>query len=587
MVRRPLLSPVFSLLCVVIALSASAAAHAQDLMPTTQARQESVPEWWASPHNAVDTFLNAMGQIETGQGDPAHWWDAARALLDTSRLSEEQVRPRAQLLYEVLRKVGLPEAGVPDAVGIGERTRYKLFPNGHGVWVWPKLEQRGAGPGEFPRGEIVLAKDAQGRWRFTAETLAQIDALAEALAPLPPNRLEDEAPESAYEATSEALSLLGPTFTRTSWWGWGILLIAIFLGLAAGRIVKTLLRRGADRLHKSGRAVRATVFEDLASPLSLALLTVGISVGQMFVFKQPDVQQFAWNVLAFLYVIAISWFGYNLVDVIEVGLRRITQRTSSKLDDTIVPLVRKTLRIFLVIVVTLFVAQNIFGLNITGWLAGLGIAGLAVSLAAQDSVKNLFGSLMIYFDRPFAIGDWVIFNGNEGYIEEIGFRSTRLRLWSRHQVTIPNMHFNDGVVTNVARRPLDRRVFDVTITYDTPPDKVQQAVDILNEIMHEDEVAAAFDLDNYPPHIGFSAFNDASLNIRVYYYYMQQIPGRNYWTYFEHAHMVNMKILERFNEAGIDFAFPTQTLHLAGDPKRELAVRLLENDLRSPRDTSQ
>ncbi len=323
--------------------------------------------------------------------------------------------------------------------------------------------------------------------------------------------------------------------------------------------------------------MRATVFDNLASPLSLALLSLGVAVGLLFIYMEGAVQEFAQQVLEFLFIFSLAWFLYNLVDVVEVVLRRLTARTRSKLDDTLVPLLRKTLRIFLVIVFTLFVAQNIFGLDITGWLAGLGIAGLAVSLAAQDSVKNLFGSLMIYFDKPFTIGDWIIFDGFEGYVEEIGFRSTRLRLWSRHQVTIPNMKFNDGNVTNVSRRPLDRRVMDITITYDTPPDKIEEAVQIIKDILHEPEIAEPLDFDKYPPQVGFSEFNAASLSIGVYYYYMLR-DGRGYWDFFNHRHLVNMRIIRQFNEAGIDFAFPTQTLHLAGDPKRELAIKLLESD---------
>ena len=557
-----------------------AAASAQTTQPAEGSAPASevsdAPEAVASPQATVGTFIDAMQRIDEGRGDVDQAWTDVRFVMESGDLSEAQVIAASRALVEVLRKVGLPAEGLPDARSIGDQTRYVLFPrpSAHGT-VWDRLEQRGAS--QYPRGEIALERVGERGWRFTHETLRRAPALAEALAPLKPTHLE-ETDAVPVDATGALLDRLGPTFTRTSWWAWGALLIAIFVGLGAGRLVQWLLRRAADRMRRGQRIVRATVLDDLAAPVSLAALTLGLTVGLLFIHMDPrGVRPFMQDVLLLLYILALAWFLYNLVDVVELGLRRMTQRSASKLDDTIVPLVRKTLRVFIVIVFTLFIAQNIFGLNITGWLAGLGIVGLVVSLAAQDSVKNLFGSMMVFFDKPFSIGDWVIFDQYEGYIEEIGFRSTRLRLWSRHQVTIPNMHFNAGNVTNVARRPLDRRVMDITVTYDTPPEKIQQATQILEEILREPDIAAPFDFENYPPHIGFVEFNSASLCIRVYYYFMLK-DGRNYWDYFNHRHLVNMRILQRFNEAGIDFAFPTQTLHLAGDPKRQLAVRLLESD---------
>ncbi|NJL30619.1 MAG: mechanosensitive ion channel family protein [Phycisphaerales bacterium] len=185
---------------------------------------------------------------------------------------------------------------------------------------------------------------------------------------------------------------------------------------------------------------------------------------------------FTLRIVKFLYLLALGWFLYNLVDVLDLWLTDITAKTDSKLDDMLVPLVRKTLRIFLILVFSLVVAQNVFGLNITGWLAGLGIAGLAVSLAAQDSIKNLFGSITVFFDRPFSVGDFINFEGQDAVVEEIGFRSTRMRTLDGHLVSVPNMKFIDGSVRNISERESMRRVLDVTITYDTPPEKIQRAI---------------------------------------------------------------------------------------------------------------
>jgi MscS family membrane protein len=269
--------------------------------------------------------------------------------------------------------------------------------------------------------------------------------------------------------------------------------------------------------------------------------------------------------------------------VIDVTLSRLAEKTESKLDDMIVPMVRKTLRIFLVIVFTIVMLQNVFNLNITGFLASLGIAGLAVSLAAQDSVKNLFGSLTVFFDKPFMVGDYISFVGNTGTVEEIGFRSTRIRLRSGHLVSVPNMKFIDNDVENITARPYIRREMNVTITYDTPPDNIEKAVDILHDVLNDPQVVeqGKFDMEDFPPRLAFNELNADSLNIRAYYWYqMAGDPDRGFFSYLTHSQIVNMKLFRAYGEAGIEFAFPTQTLYLAGDPARKLSVdaRLIGGD---------
>jgi len=265
--------------------------------------------------------------------------------------------------------------------------------------------------------------------------------------------------------------------------------------------------------------------------------------------------------------VSLGWLLYNLTEVITLALTRLTARTESKLDDQVVPIIRKALRIFVIVVSALFTAENVFGTDISAWLAGLGIVGLALSLAAQDSVKNVFGSITVLFDRPFQVGDRIQFDGYDGVVEEIGFRSMRIRTLAGELVTIPNSKVVDGSVMNISRRRAIRRIVDIAITYDTPPDKVRRALDILREILADPRIASALDPAN-PPQVFFTDLSAYSLNLRVWYWF----APADWWPYVAHAERFNLMLLERFNAEGIDFAFPTQTLHLASDPKRRLAV---------------
>jgi len=368
---------------------------------------------------------------------------------------------------------------------------------------------------------------------------------------------------------------LDSLIAENSYRQWGVLFLCILAGLTAGKVLQFTCRKIGARFEQRAKPVRSHLFHDAASPLSLLALTVGLAAG-LFQLDMPEaVETFTGKIIRLLVSIAIFWFGYNLISIVEIFLQRLTSKTSSSLDDMVVPLIRKAARIFLVILAVLFILDGIFEADIGAFLAGLGIAGLAVSLAAQDSLKHLFGSITIFLDRPFLVGSFIKFGEDVGTIEEIGFRSSRLRTLDGHLITIPNGNIINGAVTNIGVRPYIRRVLNVTVTYDTPPEKMQQAIDILREICQQEGIRENIhdpdepdNPDRYPPRIYFNDFNAASLNIIVYYWFR---PGE-WWPYMEHANRFNHELLRRFNEAGIEFAFPTQTLYLAGDQKRPLNV---------------
>jgi len=322
------------------------------------------------------------------------------------------------------------------------------------------------------------------------------------------------------------------------------------------------------------------VFDDMASPASLAVFTVALMLGLAGIRMSPVLGGFWHKVYLLLFSIAVLWYAFNLVSVVELLLHRLTARTRSTLDDQVVPLIRKTLRIFLVVVGVLFILDSVFQQDIGAWLAGLGIAGIAISLAAQDSLKNLFGSITILFDQPFQIGDRISYKGFDGVVKEIGFRSTKVQTGAGNLVTIPNSNIVNDPVENIGVRKSIRRILNVTITYDTPPEKIREGIDILRGILEEPDlrepIHATIDGDEFPPRVYFNDYNPDSLNLFVIYWFAP--PA--YWDYLEHAQKLNLRIFEEFSKAGIDFAFPTQTLYLAGDQRRELAVRMLGADLR-------
>ena len=342
---------------------------------------------------------------------------------------------------------------------------------------------------------------------------------------------------------------------------WAGLLGVVLLCLTVGKTISFVLMRHANRLAQvEGWVILELLLRCIEKPAIALLLAGGLYVAGesgLLVLTQ-ETGNLWFQVTQGIAIFAGGWLIYRLVDVVEYFLKRWTSRTDTLLDDQLVPLIRKSLRVFVVIVVVLFIADNVLQWDIGALIAGLGIGGLALALASKDALANLFGSMTIFADRPFHMGDRVKISGQDGTVEEVGFRSTRIRTLTGHLVTIPNATVANETIENIARRPYIKRVLNITITYDTSPAKVRRGVAILQEIL--DARKEHFPPAN-PPRVYFSDFNADSLNIIVYYWF---IPP-DWWKYLAFNHDFNMELLERYNEEGIEFAFPTQTIYVKKD----------------------
>ena len=354
----------------------------------------------------------------------------------------------------------------------------------------------------------------------------------------------------AADGVPSLLDGLWETARQTPPSGWVTLLAAVAVGVVAGVSVATLLRSMADQSAARNWAGRRILLAGAAGPLALALITLGLSVGLSGVVMPPIVHALASRVLSLLWICAVAWLAYNVVALSDHALRRLTSRRESHLDAGIAPMIRKTLRIVVVILFVLFTAENVLNANIGTWLAGLGIAGLAVSLAAQDSIRNLFGSLMIFLDRPFTVGEQIQFDKWEGPVEEIGFRSTRLRTQTGEVVTIPNSRLADNPVVNVDRRTHVRRVVTLTLAKDTPPERIEQALASLREILSDPDIASAFDLERHPPRVVLEDFTANAPTIKAYYWFT---PPEQ-WAYLAHAEKLNLRVARALHAAEIKLA---------------------------------
>jgi len=353
-----------------------------------------------------------------------------------------------------------------------------------------------------------------------------------------------------------------------------VLLTAALISLvvAVERLLRWLVwNRARRRAQQEDRPPAVIFFLDaLSAPFPVAFLAYGIylSLWPVYgIFETPAgnaVLDACHGGTRLIVYVAAVWFFVRLVALIDARLQQWAASTASTVNELLVPLVGKTLRVLIIVLGAVFLVQNMTGVRIGPVLASLGIGGIAVALAAKDSISNFFGTLTIVFDKPFQPGDRIVIDGNDGVVESVGFRSTRIRTLTGHLLTIPNEKIISSFVENISRRPHIRWLTNIGIPYDTPPEKVETAVAVIKEILAGHEGLR----EDFPPRVFFNNFNDWSLNIMVVAWYHPP----DYWAFQAWVERTCLEIMRRFEAGGIDFAFPSQTVYVAGDDNRRLTL---------------
>jgi MscS family membrane protein len=250
--------------------------------------------------------------------------------------------------------------------------------------------------------------------------------------------------------------------------------------------------------------------------------------------------------------ISAIWASFRVVDILHTLMIAKAKRTENKFDDLLVPLITKSLKVFVLVIGVIFAADNL-NIDVTSLLAGLGLGGLAFALAAKDLLGNFFGSLTVLLDRPFTIGDWVIIGDVEGTVEEVGFRSTRIRTFYNSLITLPNASLTTTTIDNMGVRRFRRMKTMLGLTYDTPPEKIDAFCEGVRELVR---LHPYMRKDYYQ--VYFNQYNAASLDILVYVFW--HTPDWN--TELRERHRFLLDILRLAKQIGVEFAYPTQTLYL-------------------------
>lgn len=328
--------------------------------------------------------------------------------------------------------------------------------------------------------------------------------------------------------------------------------LAIILALAVGKVIGYLVKQYGKMLaEKTENKLDDVIISIIGKTIIFFSLLAGLFIGFQFLHIQDSfINSIVIEVISALVLVIIMWILLKIIDeVVEQLLVPFAKKSQSELDDQLVPLLRKASKVFVVVLFAIMILSS-FGYDVTAIIAGLGIGGLAIAFAAQETIKDIFGGVSIFTSRPFKIGDQVLFNNELLKVEEVGLRYTRLRNLDDRQVIIPNSQVASAVLTNVTSSKKKKMRVSIGLTYDTPAAKIKKAKELIAEVINSTKAC------DKNPEIYFREFKESSLDFLLIYI----IKDLDKW--MATADEVNTRIKEEFDKAGIEFAFPTQTVYL-------------------------
>jgi MscS family membrane protein len=514
---------IFQIFCILfIFLSQITFSNAQDISPVEEVRTSL-----DSPYDAVYTHIRYLQ-------DDMYEPEISASSFDISGSSVTEADEIALMLYHIYKSKNLDVKldNIPDDPNYTDSATGK-----HRFAPFPQLP------------DVYLVKKGD-KWVYSRETVRKIPEL--------------------YDSTHiiDMRSFIGGLsdnwkhkFMGLKIWQWLGVAIFIIIGILVYYILKFFFSILLFRMFNKFQ--RKNVFQKYVKPISgpFSIFAVIFLVDVFLIMLQlpAKLSYYIAVVIKVMQPIIITLMILRITNFIGDLLERMANKTQTKLDNQLVPFARTAMK-FVVLILGVFYVLTNLGIDITPLLAGVSIGGLAVALAAKDTVRNLFGSVTIFVDSPFEIGDWIIFDGVEGTVEEVGVRSTRVRTFYNSVISIPNGNLADIKIDNMGKRQYRRYVSRISITYDTPPDLIEAFVKGLRTIV---DVHPNTRKDFYQIHL--NDLGDSAIVVLFYIFF--EVPD---WTKeLEARHEVISEVIRLAHDLGVRFAFPTQTIHIEDFPEKK------------------
>lgn len=428
--------------------------------------------------------------------------------------------------------------------------RIKVVYDAFGAWVVmdaisdsPDFEDAEKRHQVVPHADIpdVVVEKKGSRWVWTKASLDRIDAHYENVGAL--IKVVSQLPPVFHDTT----------FLQVKLWQYLALVFLVFLGLVVRKVLAVVVAPRLKRLaNKLASHWPEKVVDVIASPGATLLTAIILRIGYPQLLLPVEWSKALAGTVRVLITLSVVWAIYRAVDVLAAKLADRAEATESKLDDQLVPLLRKTLKVVVIVIGTLVMLQNL-AFDVTTLFASVSIGGLALGLAAKDTLANLFGSISIFVDSPFQIGDWINVDGVDGTVEEVGFRSTRIRTFYNSVVVLPNAKIADAKIDNFGQREFRRCVTTLGLTYDTTPEQMQAFVEGVRAIILANPLTRK---DAFEVHM--SGFGESALEVMLYFFFVCDT-----WTdELRERHNIFLEVIRLAKDLGVTFAFPTRSLRV-------------------------
>ena len=338
-------------------------------------------------------------------------------------------------------------------------------------------------------------------------------------------------------------------------WQWLFLLALLVVSFLGARLLLFVLRQVvARRLARQSAHFELKQLQRAGTPLGFAAGAAVFALGVRSLELAQPADSTLLRGLGLIVIVSLIWWAYRVIDFVATVLASRAQSTATRLDELLVPLLRRSAQVIVVIFGVIFLADNL-GANISSLIAGVGLGGIAIALAAQDVVKNLFGSLTVLIDRPFNVGDWVTVGSIQGSVENVGLRSTRIRTVDDSLVTLPNANLISASVDNFGERGKRRWRLNLGITYETERSLITRLCERLTDELQRDELIIDDSVQ-----VGIFNLGESAIEVRVSVYFAtvsfaDELAGR---------HRLILRILELCESLGIELAYPTRRIVESG-----------------------
>lgn len=329
----------------------------------------------------------------------------------------------------------------------------------------------------------------------------------------------------------------------------------IVLSFVAAKLLHFIFREVIGNWTRKTKTERNDQFiQATQTPIVWMLAVSGIYFSLRFLHLKPGMSFFLYRVYLGVMILLGLQLMLRATQILSEVLVSVINIKNIDYGDLLANLLRPLFKTILWIIAILMLMKNVFGINIGALLAGAGIVAMAIAFAAQNTIANIFGAVSLIVDRPFRIGDRIQIGDKDGVVETIGLRSTRLRSLDGTVWSIPNRTMTDTPIHNYSERPNFKEVFVITLNYNTTAENLRRGKEILHGILDKHPLFN----EKQPPVITFSAMADYSLNLQAVCFFQTTDFGE----FVKAKEEINFQILEKFGQAKLDIAFPTQTICL-------------------------